>query len=366
MQHSVVACGYWHTAALDGEGNVWTTGNNTYGQLGYGDHRREPERIPELINITSIACGRYYTMCLDYNGHVWGFGANGYGQLGLGHTDIRKKPEKIPNLPEIISIACGFAHTICIDSGSRAWGFGWNESSQLGIASRGDVVTPTLIPKLSQVQRASCGKNHTLFLDNEGKVFVLGDNEKGKLGVPPETSIIPVPQMHPTLTEIVSVSCGVHHSAVLDEYGEVYVMGDSKATRMTESPHKLENLPYIRTIACGYYHTMMIDDNGHVWGFGDNRSKQVGKEDMVEFSKATEILFGVYPNRKSIGASFISQGGETTIVKEDGGDIYVFGNNYKGQLGLNSGNEFVSPTPLDGSLSTIIGERIHRTKSARK
>ena len=58
QQHNIVGCGYWHTAVVDSEGNVWTTGDNLHGQLGFGNSRFAPEQVPKLRNIVSVGCGK--------------------------------------------------------------------------------------------------------------------------------------------------------------------------------------------------------------------------------------------------------------------------------------------------------------------
>ena len=63
---------------------------NDDGQLGLGDEneRNLPERIlkspDNVAKFIKIACGCSHTVLLGYKNQVYSFGQNDYGQLGLG------------------------------------------------------------------------------------------------------------------------------------------------------------------------------------------------------------------------------------------------------------------------------------------
>ena len=103
------APGHNHSLFLDHLGNVWSCGNNDYGQLGLGDWnpRTKAEKINNLPPISSISGGCKFSLFLDENGSVWGCGYNAIGQLGLGDNNNRNQAEQITNLPKIISLFSG-------------------------------------------------------------------------------------------------------------------------------------------------------------------------------------------------------------------------------------------------------------------
>ena len=83
------------------EGNVWSAGNNSVGQLGLGDYENitSPEKITSLPTIITIAAGNFHSLFLDSNGNVWSVGYNNYGQLG--DTTNRTSPQQITSFPQI-------------------------------------------------------------------------------------------------------------------------------------------------------------------------------------------------------------------------------------------------------------------------
>jgi alpha-tubulin suppressor-like RCC1 family protein len=81
------AAGLYHTIFLDSSGNVWTCGNNNYGQLGRAVATGSEtvvnlSQVTALSNIVAIAAGRYCSSFLDSSGKVWTCGDNFAGQLG--------------------------------------------------------------------------------------------------------------------------------------------------------------------------------------------------------------------------------------------------------------------------------------------
>jgi alpha-tubulin suppressor-like RCC1 family protein len=49
-------------------------------------------------------------MVIDLDNDIWTMGNNDYGQLGLGDTHNRLIPTKIPNI-KTLSVSCGDSHT---------------------------------------------------------------------------------------------------------------------------------------------------------------------------------------------------------------------------------------------------------------
>ncbi len=53
---------------LDDKGSAYSCGQNSYGQLGYGNKTNErdhPKKIESLTNIIKIVVGHYHSSCID-------------------------------------------------------------------------------------------------------------------------------------------------------------------------------------------------------------------------------------------------------------------------------------------------------------
>ena len=90
---SVGFCSY----LLDFDGNVWTFGNNKYGQLGLADTVINiPTKIP-IVNIEQIAqgsCGKHF-LAKDSQNRIVAMGSNDKGNLGTGETSSHYSPEEL-------------------------------------------------------------------------------------------------------------------------------------------------------------------------------------------------------------------------------------------------------------------------------
>jgi alpha-tubulin suppressor-like RCC1 family protein len=81
-----VSCGYEHTMILDGEGDLFVWGGNTYGQLGLADFsarfypvmQRESSEIEKAIK---ISCGAYHSAAVTRKRELFTWGSNEFGQL---------------------------------------------------------------------------------------------------------------------------------------------------------------------------------------------------------------------------------------------------------------------------------------------
>ncbi|PIK49702.1 putative E3 ubiquitin-protein ligase MYCBP2 [Apostichopus japonicus] len=79
-----MSCDDFHeTVILLENGEVYTFGSNSYGQLGLGDtgNRISPVNIPVAAKIKQVAAGSYHTLLLTENGNVLSFGRCQKGQL---------------------------------------------------------------------------------------------------------------------------------------------------------------------------------------------------------------------------------------------------------------------------------------------
>uniref|UniRef100_A0A8C5MMK1 HECT domain-containing protein n=1 Tax=Leptobrachium leishanense TaxID=445787 RepID=A0A8C5MMK1_9ANUR len=86
-----ISCGDEHTAVLTKEGNVYTFGDDTYGQL--GQRSRNTTSVPQIIDeykgqVSRIACGSYHTLIYAYTcNRVVSFGRGSQMQSHITSND---------------------------------------------------------------------------------------------------------------------------------------------------------------------------------------------------------------------------------------------------------------------------------------
>lgn len=95
-------------------------------------------------------------------------------------------------------------------------------------------------------------------------------------------------------------------------------------------------------VQCGFEHCIILTDMGRVYTWGNGRRLQLGHGDVnnLDEPEQVEALAGI----KIIK---ISAGGWHSFALSEFGDLYAWGWNNHGQLGINESNDFSIPTLVD-------------------
>ena len=196
------SCGYYTSLFQNEEGEIYACGNNVAGQLGLGSFRDKfitPTIISNLpLSIIQFVCGYWHCLFLDSEGKVFSVGNNKYGQLGNGYHKKQNTVIQIPNIPPVQSISCGFHSSYFIDIEGYLWSFGSNGHGKLGHGDKIPRFSPTKIECLRDIKQISygfCANGHFLAKDYENKIFVVGYNNSGQLGTGNTESSLVVEEM---------------------------------------------------------------------------------------------------------------------------------------------------------------------------
>ena len=196
---SKISAGFHHSLFQNNKGEIFACGYNLSGQCGLG-HFNDPQITPSLIlnapaNIVQFVCGCRQSLFLDSEGNVYSVGDNFYGELGLGHNTNQDVLNKIPNVPPIQTISCVDSSSYLADFEGNLWTFGLNDWGQLGHGDKSNINTPKVINTLKDIQQISCGctGRHFLAKNSQNQIFVTGKNDFGQLGTG-DTQSISIPK----------------------------------------------------------------------------------------------------------------------------------------------------------------------------
>jgi alpha-tubulin suppressor-like RCC1 family protein len=164
-----------HCMAIDETGQLWTWGNNSRGQLGWGSINSGlnqsnnsiyfPQPIPKTAfntgaittgqNVVAIwACGagdNSWSYAVTADGNLWAWGDNQSGQLGIGNTAVTPTPTLINNVAGL--------------------------GNQFGGATLGNITKIQFTDNGGAVGRAAAA-----ILTSKGQVYVTGANNSGWMG----------------------------------------------------------------------------------------------------------------------------------------------------------------------------------------
>src|SRR3990167_4047425 len=164
-----MAGGVYFSMFVDQQGNVWVCGENQNGELGLGHTTQinSPQKNNNLSGIVAVAGGHpNFSIFLDNAGNIFTCGNNGYGQLGLEDKKDRYTPQKVNNIPPMSSLSsCNTANCYLqiVDCEGGVWSCGYNGNGQLGLGHTNATLTFQLIESIPKLK----GKEKTM---QEGSV----------------------------------------------------------------------------------------------------------------------------------------------------------------------------------------------------
>ncbi|XP_078053487.1 RCC1 domain-containing protein 1 isoform X2 [Augochlora pura] len=155
--------------------------------------------MPKRVKFVDIACGFDHTVLLAENGDVYSMGMGTRGQLGhndLEDCDNPKLIEALAGLKVVQISAMGWHSAVVTDQGDL-YTWGWNTNGELGLPSMDSkvVAVPTLVDFTDDqnevvetcVKKVECGNTFTLCRTDDGAFWGSGCNKYGQLGQPRET-----------------------------------------------------------------------------------------------------------------------------------------------------------------------------------
>lgn len=322
-----------------------------------------PAVAPVTIPSNQIATGNHHSLWI-VDGAVYGAGEDRFGQLGQGQEGAKENPQalKVSGLADITQVfaASGGNHNLALQADGTAYGWGWNNLGQVGTGEKGEhVYTPVKlgVPKL---EAAALGTAFTLALTREGDVYVWGRNNLGQLGMGDfEERLTPTAM---TLKDIVAVANGINHGVALTKDGEVYTWGTNSRGQIgngeratgskgaVTSPYKVTLAGKAVAIGAGNMNTFAILENGDLYAWGDNFKGLLG-DGTTEHRTSPTLITAVRKVKQ------VDSGARHTMVLLQDGKVMVWGDGKVGQLGNGaSGNDVASSTPIAVTLEETATE----------
>jgi len=175
-------------------------------------------------------------------------------------------------------------------------------------------------------------------------LYAFGLNNHGQLGLGDNIDIN-TPTLVKLEFKVKEVVCGGYHTMIISGDGNLYAFGDNDYGQLglghtggNINMPTLVNLDFkVKMVACGGYHTMIISDDGNLYAFGRNNYGQLGLGDNQERNIPTLVNIDFKVKQVACGNS------HTTIISEDN-NLYTFGYNRYGQLGLGDNRNKNIPT----------------------
>lgn len=305
----------------------------------------------------------YNTFVVVENKDIYAFGSNTYGECGVGNLSSTILPTKVKleNF-QIKKISNGYEQTFFLSENGELWACG--NQSFIGISK--DTYekqhTPIEIPyfKNINVVQVCTGDTHTLVVCSQKKLYGFGSNYYGELGIGNYTQQN-IPLIIPFFKNIKvkKICTGFNHSFVLTENDVLYAFGSNSGYKLgvsnfynKESEPNPVRVTYfddmkIKEIHAGSSMSFVILEIGDIYSFGNNKTGELGLDHTIQYTTPQKITF--FKNKQ---VETLVNGFNHTFVRLKSGEYYGFGDNFNHQLPTSNERHIIKPYEI------ILHERI--------
>ncbi|KAM9333946.1 RCC1 and BTB domain-containing protein 1 isoform 3-T3 [Symphorus nematophorus] len=285
--------------------------------------------------------------------------------------DISKWPMfSLLSTEELATIrqACVFGaygnEAIYITHGNEVFVFGFNSSSCLGTGDSLSTIVPKKLDFLrgKKVISLSYGSGpHVLLAVDDGQLFAWGHNGYSQLGNGNTNQGLSPVLVTSNLQnkKVREVACGSHHSMALTQDGEVFAWGynncgqvGSGSTANQPYPRKVTGCLQGKTavgITCGQTSSMAVINNGEVYGWGYNGNGQLGIG-----NNGNQLMPCRLAALQGLCIQQIVSGYGHCLALTDEGLLYAWGSNTYGQLGTGNKSNHLTPVQIMADKERIV------------
>ena len=380
------------------DGTVWTSGNNSYGQLGNSTNinskyltqtgttnvelnaKNEYIKIGEKFDIDVISAANFNVFVkekpvqsdwkwtssnedvatIDENGVVTGK-TLGYTTITGYNSKNGLKAKAIVNVYRnqegaitVPIVGQGYGNTITLKEDGTVWATGKNDYGQLGVGDTTNRNTSVQVKidentYLENVIKIDVTDNTTIALTKTGEVYAWGKNEFGELGLGDRTYRSYATRVkgidgNGYLENIIDVANGDENSYAIDKNGNVYGWGDGNyhqiddTTTSRTTPTQMSDCTNAISVSAGECFVEIMQSNSNVVARGYNYYGQLGYGDTAEKPTGAHIV-GNDINK-------VSAGNDATLIIREDGTVWAAGRNRYGELGLGDTSNRASFTKL--------------------
>ncbi|CDW81553.1 regulator of chromosome condensation [Stylonychia lemnae] len=281
-----------------------------------------PFKIDFMQPVVKVSCGSMFSALLTSTGEVYTWGNNQFGQLGINNSSIMiaLSPQRVQLEDSVIDIAVGFDQCLALNDSHQVYAWGrkmgiypkfnldFHSIKRAQQTQYADINQP--LPRLLKenliyykIQKLITGQSNCALISQDGDLLIQGLNESGQLAMGQELG-----------QELIFFS-----DFMKKDYFTQYNL------KVLDASYGMSHL----IVLC--YDT--VSKSNRVFGCGSTRYGQLGFNDKKPLHQFKEIT----SSRMIAGDEVvqISAGSLHSLFLTKSGKLYGCGQNIEGQLGIN-------------------------------
>ena len=369
-----IACGASHAGAITTEGELYMWGVGQFGQLGIEplQNTNFPMKSKMPYKCIYLSLGTYHSAAITLDNSLYIWGGNKNGQLGLGDFSKRDTPESHKEFKDkpVLQVACGVTHTLVLSYANKLFAFGSNQNGKCGYGGPDldknlefpvDIIIP-FNDDNDKIIQIACSFNLSMALSKEGFLFTWGKGQPEILG----REAMDDSDDEQSVNSASSKFGLDNNEIVTKKFSGIYPVDDQGGFKKddTKQLNELSTTPI--DIACGLFHSVVLTNGGEVYVWGSNTCGQHGELSEVlirDYESAKRkvdpakhlglpiqthpTLISTFDIRSNRRVTLIASGAEHILAVENGRKVFSWGKNTEGQLGLGKVCQFVEkPTAI--------------------
>ena len=257
-------------------------------------------------------------------------------------------------------VASGTNHTLAINSRGELYAWGANNNGQLGIGTTTEnELTPQRVGSDSDWEAVSGGDDYSLAMKSDGTLYAWGKNDRGQLGIG-STDNETTPRQVGNAGDWKAIAAGGKHSLALRSDNTLYAWGGNlfgelgngennanltDTSKDKTAPIQIGTDSDWEAISAGGYYSLALKDTGELYTWGHNEVGQLGLGDNTNRNRPEKV--GSDNDWKTVSAGFA----HSLALKNDN-TLYAWGWNWEGQVGNGKGGSLRDQETTPQKIST--------------